>query len=311
MSQQTTSIKYHLNKTELIGLEPIQDLIELTIWSAYVKHERIVSLLILAEPESGKTELMKKYRKNNGIYVRRRFSAFGLTHELKKHKVGLLFEKPKILGHIFIYDYASIFSYKSNTVDSTIGFLDALIEEGLSPESSYWIAGDELKEFEGLKCGIIAGINSYGFFTTTGKVKANLYKGGWLSRNIVVSFDISETMVTKIFDSIQHGDYRFGKKFVPRILLKLSSKRTTVDLPEKYARDISDLARELGEGYSEDFGNKLRGFRLHKSLISLVKASALREGRTMVNDEDVERLHYLSNWMNLKMNKLKLDYPFN
>ena len=57
---------YSLQETELIGMKTIQDLIELTLWSAYIKGERIVSLLLVADPESGKTELMKKYRKNKG-----------------------------------------------------------------------------------------------------------------------------------------------------------------------------------------------------------------------------------------------------
>ena len=47
---------YRLQKTELIGIEPIQDLLELTLYSAYVKFERVVSTLIVSEPEGGKTE---------------------------------------------------------------------------------------------------------------------------------------------------------------------------------------------------------------------------------------------------------------
>lgn len=122
----------NLKKTELIGLETIQDLIELGLWSAYVKGERIVSLLIVAEPESGKTELMKKYRKNRGVFVRRRFTSYGIIRDLLDGKMVLLFNSPKILGHLLVYDYATIFAFKSNTVDTTIEFLDALTEEGCS-----------------------------------------------------------------------------------------------------------------------------------------------------------------------------------
>lgn len=67
-----------LRKTELIGIQPIQDLVELTLWTAYIKYERVCSLLIVANPESGKTELLKKYRKNNGIHLTKRFSAYGI-----------------------------------------------------------------------------------------------------------------------------------------------------------------------------------------------------------------------------------------
>jgi hypothetical protein len=47
---------YSLKKTELIGLEAIQDLIELVLWTLFVRGERIVSLLIVSDSENGKTE---------------------------------------------------------------------------------------------------------------------------------------------------------------------------------------------------------------------------------------------------------------
>jgi hypothetical protein len=181
----------------------------------------------------------------------------------------------------------------------------------LSAESSYWIKGDELKEFDGLKGGVIAGINTFGFFTASMRVKANLYKGGWFSRNIVVSYGMSETLVSKVFDSIRKGKYRLDKNYVSEIGLRFPKKRTEVELHADLSEQIRDLARNVAEEYSEDLKpHKLRGFRLHKSLISLVKASALRDGRTRVNQEDVERIQCLSNWMNLKMRHLKIGYPF-
>jgi len=277
----------------------------------YVKGERIVSLLLVAEPESGKTELMKKYRKNRGVFVRRRFTSYGVIRDLLEGKMELISKSPKILGHIFIYDYATIFAFKANTVNTTIEFLDALTEEGLSCESEYWIRGADLKQFEGLHAGLIAGINTFGFFTSRGKVKANLYKGGWFSRNVVVSFAISETMKLKIFDTITEGKYRYDKDFVGQLRIVLPLKRTNVRISKEHAETIRDLASEIAEEYSNDLKpHKIKGFRLHKSLISLVKASALRDGRTRVIENDVERIRYLSNWMNLQMRPLKMEYPF-
>lgn len=302
---------YELEKTELLGTEPIQDLIDLTIHSAYVKYERVVSLLIVSEPEAGKTELIKKFRENKGVHLRRRFTAYGIINDLLGGQIKTLFNYPKILGHILVYDYSNIFAYKASTVDSTIEFLDALTEDGLSGESSYWIKGNELEPYEGLKGGIIAGINTFGFFTSGRRIRANLYKGGWFSRNIVATYDISETLLTKIFDSIKRGEYRADRGFVEYIILQLPLKRMDVELPDKYAEEIGDLARELAEDYTRDLRPyKLKGIRLDKSLISLAKASALRENRGYVNADDVDRIKYLSNWMNLRMNNLKMNYPF-
>jgi hypothetical protein len=69
---------YHLGKTELIGMEAIQDIIELVLWTLFVLGERIVSLLLVSDSETGRTELMKKYRKNKGVHFRRRFTAYGV-----------------------------------------------------------------------------------------------------------------------------------------------------------------------------------------------------------------------------------------
>lgn len=303
--------RYKLQKTELIGLEAIQDLVELVIWSAYVRGERVVSLLIVAESESGRTELIKKYRKNVGVHVRRRFTACGLINDLTDGILPLLFNNPKILGHIMVYDFANIFTFKSNTVNSNIEFLDALTEEGLGKESAYWIAGEELEPYENLKGGLIAAINTFGFFTSTGKVKANLYKGGWFSRHLVVTFSTSQAMNSKIFESITSGNYRYDKSFRNIIKLNLPKKRIQVILPERYAQDLRILASEIAETYSEDLeSHTLKGFRLQKILISLAKASALRDKRKIVIDRDIERIRCLSQWMNLKLKKLKMRYPF-
>lgn len=302
---------YSLERTELIGLEAIQDLIELALWTAYIMGERIVSLLIVAPPESGKTELMKKYRKNKGIHVRRRFTACGLIKELTAGNLSLLFDRPKILGFIFQYDFRNTLTFKANTVEGNIEFLSAATEEGLSKESAYWISGKELGPYENLKVGLIAGINTFGFFTSSRKVRPYLHKGGWFSRNIVVTFSNSEVMDSKISNSIARGEYRYNKNLRKTITLKFPKKRVQVYIPKRYSQEVMTLASEIAEEYSEDLKpHKLKGFRLHKSLISLVKASALRDGRKIVEKRDIERIRYLSQWMNLRMNKLRMSYPF-
>lgn len=46
--------------------------------------------------------------------------------------------------------------------------------------------------------------------------------------------------------------------------------------------------------------SEMKSFRMFKSFISLVKASALRDGRKEVHYNDVGRIAYLSRWMNLR-----------
>lgn len=275
--------------------------------------ERIVSLMIVAYPESGKTELIKKYRENNGIIPMRRFSAYGLIEALRTGKLKPRFKKR--LGHLLIYDFAHLLSFKSETVNSTIAFLDALTEEGLESEATYAIQPDAIKKVRGMKGGIIAVVNPKGFFTPRGKkrIKASLLKGGFFSRNILVTYDMGAAVLGRAIEGIVKGDYRTDKKYVKLITLCLPIKPTDISITEEQSKELTDLAMDIVDDVKEDLNvakEEFKGIRLSKSLISLAKASALRDGRNKVNEKDIDRIRFLSTWMNLKMNKLKTKYRF-
>ena len=303
-----------MKKTELLFLEPIQDLIELILWTCYIKFENPVSITIIAEPESGKTEIVKKYRRNNGVHATRKFTAYGILRDLIEGKIHLLFDKLKILGHIVVFDFGALGDYKPSTENSTISFCDAITEDGLEVESSYAIDPEKLKPFRGLKGGIIACMNILGFFTSDNKkrIKASMRKGGWFSRNIIVSYDISDSEVKKIFKSIRKGKYRPNKNFVSFIAVDFPKKRVNVDISERMCEEIETIVDDIKEDLRDYFHRStIKGIRLYKRLIALAKASALRDGRRKVKQKDIERLKYLSNWMNLRFNRLpKTKYPF-
>jgi hypothetical protein len=56
----------------------------------------------------------------------------------------------------------------------------------------------------------------------------------------------------------------------------------------------SKIGQEIG-GY---------GFRVLRSLQTLAKANALLNDRTEVNQEDIDKIVYLSNWINYRLNPL-------
>lgn len=299
-------------KTELIGHAPFQDQVELTLGTAYVKHERITSTIFLAEQESGKTESIKKYNKNIGTVSRRRFTAWATINDLTKGKIPILFDRPKILGHVLIYDLRMILAYKFNTVDSNIDFLDALTEEGLQPESSYATDPDDLKGYIGLKGGIVAGINPQGLFSNIEKntIKKILLKGGFLSRNVIFSYNIPDKLRDVIFNSIVAGKYRKNKDYVNKITINFPRRRTHVRISNRHMIELKDITEEVLLNLNEDLAEEFKGFRLFKSLVALAKASSLRESETKVRQVDIDRIHFLSNWMNIKQRNLKSEYSF-
>lgn len=303
-----------LRKTELVGIDPIQDLIELALYTAYLRYERVVSLMIVASYESGKTELGKKYRRNHGVIGLRRFTAYGVLQALIEGKLKPLFPKGRILGHLLVYDFAHVFTYKTSTIDSTMAFLDSLTEEGLQPQADYSMSPDALGKYEGIKGGVIALMNKKGFFTPRGKkrIRNNLLKGGFFSRNILVSYDVGASVLDRAFEGVEKGDYKVGRKYVEHIYLDLPRKRIDVLISRKYSRSMIELTKEIAQQVKQDLSLKdeVRGLRLSKSLIALAKASALRDGRRIVDKEDVERIWFLSEWMNIRFNNLKTRYNF-
>ncbi len=304
--------EWKLIRTELLHLYPIQDLVELALWTNWVSREYNVSLLLYADFESGKTELQKKYHHNKGVTKRRRFSSTGITDSLLKGKIKINSEKKA--GHISIPEMSNLDTYKPSTNKRNMLFIDAFTEEGLDPEDDYFNKPEEGEKLAGVSGGVIGGINQAGFLTSQKrKIKQQFVEGGGMSRFIPVSWNDSKYN-KEIADSITAGLYRKGKGHVQNIQFDFPDDPVDILLPQKLAKQIQLLAERISEDLNEDFKKhgipaQMKGRRLQKRLISLVKACALREGKTYVLSRHVARIYYLSRWMNLKKRQLPEEYP--
>ncbi|GAJ18755.1 unnamed protein product, partial [marine sediment metagenome] len=65
----------------MIKLGELEKLIEITLFTGYIKDERPVSLLIVAQPESGKTELVKKAKRVKGVLYLTDATAWGIINK--------------------------------------------------------------------------------------------------------------------------------------------------------------------------------------------------------------------------------------
>lgn len=286
-------------KTELLHTDVIQDIVEIALYTNWVSNECVVSLLLYADFESGKTEIQKKYYNNRGVTNRRRFSATGIKDSLLKGRI--LINSENKAGHILIPDMSNIFTYKPSTSKKNMLFIDAFTEEGLDPEDDYFNKPEEGAKISGVRGGIIAGINPAGFLSSTKKkIKQEFIEGGGMSRFIPVSWEDSRYN-KEISDSITAGMYRKGRGFVKNIQFTFPDDPIDIVLPKSIAKKIQILAERITEDLNEDFQNhgipaQMKGRRLQKRLVSLVKAVALREGRRYVLSRDFARIQYLSRW---------------
>ena len=267
-------------------LEPLVDMVKLTLYTAYIQNvPKPNSLLIIAKPESGKTEVLKKFIPNKNIAYLSDVTAFGIERDyLSKIEAGEV-------RHIIIPDLLKPLSRKESTVKAFVTSLNALIEEGLASASTYAIQRTSQKH---VKCGIVTAI--------TGEVlqdqRHNWGRLGFLSRIVPFSYKYGIETVKKVFDYILGLDYL---KEHDVELKRIPKQNKEIKLPRRYAQAILPSTTTIAQA------QKTYGFRLQKQFQALLQASALEKGRRCVNSSDVDRILLLMNWVNFDEKPMSLS----
>ena len=262
----------------LKDLQLLEEIIILTVYTAYIKNvPKPNSLIIIAKPESGKTEALKKFIPNKNIAYVSDVTAFGIQRDfLPKIETGEI-------RHIIIPDIIKPLSRKESTVKTFVTMMNSLIEEGISVVSTY--ATPLLAYKKPVKCGLITAITSEEFNDHRHRWKSI----GFLSRIIPFSYSYSMETVKKVFDSILGLDYLDEQGIE---LKQIPKQDRDIKLPRKYASEILPSTATIAKA------QETYGFRLQKQFQALLQASALERGRTAVNATDVERVLGLMNWVN-------------
>ena len=254
-------------------------MLRVTILTAYVENvAKPNSLLIVAKPESGKTEVMKKFAVNQNIAYLSDATAFGISRDYSDQ-----IERGEI-RHLMIPDLLKPLSRKTSTVNTFVTFLNSLIEEGVLAVSTY--ATPRIRYEKPIRCGLIAAIASDEFADRRHRWE----RLGFLSRMIPFSYSYDTPTVNKIFRHIVGLDYLAEKD----IQLNLPEENKSIKLPAKLAETIlpstTAIAKQVQGAY---------GFRLQKQFQALLQASALDHKRRIVNKDDVQRILALMDWVNL------------
>jgi hypothetical protein len=260
----------------LKDLDSLIDIVTLTLYTAYVKNvQKPNSLLIIARPESGKTEVLKKFIPNKNLVYLSDATAFGIERDyLSKIESGEI-------HHIIIPDLLKPLSRKESTVKTFITLMNGLIEEGLASTSTYAIRRISNNP---VKCGIITAITG----DEMRDQRHSWGRLGFLSRTVPFSYSYSMESVKKVFDYILGLDFLEERN----IELKMPKQDVSIRLPRKYAQEILPSTATIAQA------QETYGFRLQKQFQALLQASALEEDRTSVNSRDVERVLHLMNWVN-------------
>ena len=280
----------------MFGLDDIGKTIELCLWSAYIKGEQPVSCIITAPPEAGKTVVLMKYSDNEGCIVLTDATAFGIMRDYGE-KI-----KERKVRDIIIPDLIKPMSRGKDTVNTFVAFLNSIIEEGFLSSSTYAETiglQDSNNKPIPIKCGLI-----------TTMARDILADGrhhwahmGFISRLLLVSYEYNATTQFKIHESIAERKYHDETK----VTLKLPSEDVTIALEKDEADVLAKLAAMSADfGIKDSKGKPIKayGFRLQKNLQRLAMASALSEGRYVVDGHDIEVIVELAKYINLNYTQL-------
>lgn len=263
----------------LIKIKPLKKIIECVLISPYIKNEKLISLLIVAKPESGKSSVMKQYRNNKGISYITDCTAYGLTRDVL----------PKIVSGevktIMIPDLLTPLSKQTKTRQSLIAFLNNLIEEGVAKITTYsniWNKDVNANVITAVTNGVLR------------DARRNWVKMGFLSRFIIFSYSYNLSTVSEILSKYsEHGIELRDTK------IKLPKKQVKIKLSKEIADKLDPIAMKIGEQFD------LYGFRAKINFRCLLKCLAYRNNRRRnVNEDDFNELLELVDYMNLDYNHL-------
>lgn len=264
----------------MIQLDWLRELIEYSIYSSLVANENPVSLLIVADPEMGKTKMVESFSNNSSVAYLSDFTRFGIIRDwLPRMRQGEI-------RTIIVPDLVQLIGGKErSSADGVITFLNSITEEGLKSISTFGISFDLP---EALKISFIGCIPRQVFLDK----RSAWRRMGFISRTLPISYNYSKETVAEILGYITRGLHTSE----PLRKLSIPSKPAQVCLGESLALQILPLTIRLADALGE------RGFRLQRHFQVLCKARALSLGKSTVDADDVQRIIELAAWVNLDFN---------
>lgn len=266
----------------LINTKDMEYIIELVLWSGYIKNADPLSLIISSKVGAGKTEIIKQYRKCRGVLFLSEATAYGIKteylHDIERGKIR----------HIFIGDLLTPLSKQKKTRDDFIAFFNNLIEEGIGSVHTFaqhWNG----KEF--VKCGLITTIAEPDLL----RKSRRWYEMGFLSRAIPLTYGYSNPTRIKIYRHIATTD---NLKAIPLKNFWLPNAPLRVKQDKSLNLKLIELAMETEKW------EKVYGFRRLEQLQTLVMANALKNARTKVTREDYDKILELSRYINLRFEEI-------
>jgi len=282
----------------LIEIQPLIDILQLTLQTAYLKPYNPNSLLVIAKPESAKTQaIMQTSNKENFVYYTNEMTAKMLIDEVLEKA------KDKKIRFLCIPDILNCIEKQKSSREQFFNLIKSVIEEGITNIQTYF---KRIESKQPIKIGLITAITTTSFSSIISRemrgrvllqekgIRKYLEETGILSRFIPFSYDYPIDKVKKIFNSIEGLETeQKGVKFKP-----ISKKEEIIKSSFDMNRQLEPISFKLGQQY------KAYGIRTQERLQNLAKANAKINNRKEVTQEDINKILELSKWINFDFNPI-------
>ena len=265
----------------VIGMDLMKDIISAVLWTGYVENvEKPLSLLIIAPPEHGKSQLVSSFRYNRGVIYISDVTMYGLATKITARQ-----NSRELVNHIIIPDLLNPFSRAKSVVASFISFLNALTEEGI-----FKVKTGALEVDVPMHCGVIACLTEDHWK----KYQKKWTDIGFQSRFIPLTYQYSRSMVMKIFDQILGAE-----PVTEDINLAFPLEKKKVGLLPELHKKLEPYAISIAKPAG------LEGIRLFRDFGIMAKGIALRSGRDSVTENDIDSIVSFIDYINYNFKMLR------
>lgn len=268
---------------QILFVNEIKEIVKLCVASSFLKNERPISVILLADPECGKTSILYSfnYKKYKNIMKITKPRASVLEELMKQSKDGL--------NYIIVPDLIRMTYSGKSTSQNLVSFLNSAIEEGVTEISTYEGGHANITTFDKPKfLGLATALTR----TSMNDRRKGWHKIGFFSRFLPVSYSYTLEQQKHIRKNIYDGELFDDLELLN--IGKAKNIQCNGKFPAMFEEDIIKLAKEEG----------LYGFRYARQFRIILMSSALIKGRNKVTMTDVKILKKLLKHINMDYNKV-------
>jgi len=260
----------------MILIDTLAECIKTCYQSVFVKNEVPLSLLLLAETDHGKSQLILNYCPHvEHLQVERLTdtSSMGLYKAVKDKSDPVM---------LVIPDFHAVISHRASVTEGTLNALMTLLQDGAMKVS---VGPNEPIELKGKRASLLTAMTPGMLLGRAGRWR----RLGFLRRLVPVYYTYSEATAMKIHKSIKDGEYH---RILPSFKLPVTTPQI-VQIPKPIDTEIERLAVTISARLEN------RGFTVHKFFRVYCQARALLHGRNRVTDREFKELEKFSQFVNL------------